>query len=129
MSHFKSELHFNDFCCRTIFFFFSFNIFYVCILIFLLLILHVYSFRQRDRIGVVGPNGVGKSTFLKVLTGSLELAAGSVRLGDTVRIGYYEQVSKYVTCQTCQTSIVMYLVLPAYIYNDINIHNFTSSTT
>ena len=53
-----------------------------------------HSFRQRDRIGVVGPNGVGKSTFLKVLTGSLELAAGSVRLGDTVRIGYYEQVRR-----------------------------------
>ena len=51
-----------------------------------------FSFRQRDRIGVVGPNGVGKSTFLKVLTGSLELAAGNVRLGETARIGYYEQV-------------------------------------
>lgn len=51
---------------------------------------------------------MGKSTFLKVLTGSLELAAGSVRLGDTVRIGYYEQVSRNVTCQTCQTSIVMH---------------------
>ena len=61
-----------------------------------------YSFRQRDRIGVVGPNGVGKSTFLKVLTGSLELAAGSVRLGDTVRIGYYEQVRKNVTCHVKQ---------------------------
>jgi ABC transporter len=59
-----------------------------------------YSFRQRDRIGVVGPNGVGKSTFLKVLTGSLELAAGSVRLGDTVRIGYYEQVSISYTSHT-----------------------------
>ena len=43
----------------------------------------------------MGPNGVGKSTFLKVLTGALELAAGSVRLGETARIGYYEQVCGY----------------------------------
>lgn len=50
-----------------------------------------YNFRQRDRIGIVGPNGVGKSTFLKVLTGTLPLAGGSVRIGETVSIGYYEQ--------------------------------------
>ena len=35
-----------------------------------------YSFRQRDRIAIVGPNGVGKSTFLKLLTGNLPLLAG-----------------------------------------------------
>ena len=51
-----------------------------------------YSFRQRDRIGIVGPNGVGKSTFLRILTGSLPLASGSMRLGETLRIGYYEQM-------------------------------------
>jgi ABC-type uncharacterized transport system ATPase subunit len=79
------------------------------------------SFRQRDRIGVVGPNGVGKSTFLKVLTGSLELAAGSVRLGDTVRIGYYEQVSISVTSQTsiCPSmnvpAVGLYFYLSIYI--------------
>ena len=36
-------------------------------------------------------NGVGKSTFLKVLTGQLSLTHGAVRIGDTARIGYYEQ--------------------------------------
>ena len=72
-----------------------------------------YSFRQRDRIGVVGPNGVGKSTFLKVLTGSLELAAGSVRLGDTVRIGYYEQVCRNVTCHIRQ---VLQRILPPCVH-------------
>jgi ATPase subunit of ABC transporter with duplicated ATPase domains len=42
---------------------------------------------------------VGKSTFLKVLTGSLELAAGNVRLGETARIGYYEQVGLMSCCR------------------------------
>lgn len=56
-----------------------------------------YSFRARDRIGIVGPNGVGKSTFLKVLTGQLQLASGEIRLGETVQIGYYEQTGLVLT--------------------------------
>ena len=80
-----------------------------------------HSFRQRDRIGVVGPNGVGKSTFLKVLTGSLELAAGSVRLGDTVRIGYYEQVSKSVMSHKSICSSMYVSVIRLYIYLQIYI--------
>ena len=50
-----------------------------------------YSFRQRDRIGIVGSNGVGKSTFLKIVTGDLKLEGGEMRIGDTVQVGYYEQ--------------------------------------
>lgn len=50
-----------------------------------------YNFRQRDRIGIVGENGVGKSTFLRILTGELTLQSGAIRLGETVRIGYYVQ--------------------------------------
>ena len=50
-----------------------------------------YDFRQRDRICIVGNNGVGKSTFLRVLTGELPLSAGSLRVGETVRFGYYAQ--------------------------------------
>ena len=50
-----------------------------------------YNFRQRDRIGIVGNNGVGKSTFLKILTGELKLEEGEMRLGETVQVGYYEQ--------------------------------------
>ena len=56
-----------------------------------------YSFRQRDRIAIVGNNGVGKSTFLKVLTGGLPLTDGTVRIGDTVTIGYYEQSGLVLT--------------------------------
>lgn len=56
-----------------------------------------YDFRQRDRIGIVGPNGVGKSTFLKVLTGRLPLESGSVEVGETVRFGWYDQVGLNLT--------------------------------
>ncbi len=47
-----------------------------------------------DRIGILGPNGAGKSTLLEALTGKIELDAGSVRWGDTVQIGYYDQRSE-----------------------------------
>jgi ABC transport system ATP-binding/permease protein len=56
-----------------------------------------YDFRQRDRIGICGPNGVGKSTFLKILVGEIELSKGTARLGETVRVGYYEQAGLSLT--------------------------------
>ena len=56
-----------------------------------------YNFRTRDRIGIVGANGVGKSTFLKILTNELKLLKGSVRIGETVCIGYYEQTGLNLT--------------------------------
>ncbi len=50
-----------------------------------------YDFRQRDRVGIVGPNGVGKTTFLKILSQQLNLVSGTLRVGETVKIGYYNQ--------------------------------------
>ncbi|WP_067618636.1 ABC-F family ATP-binding cassette domain-containing protein [Alicyclobacillus acidiphilus] len=44
-----------------------------------------------DRIGVVGPNGSGKSTLLRLIKGELEPDSGEVRIGATVRYGYYGQ--------------------------------------
>jgi ABC transport system ATP-binding/permease protein len=46
-----------------------------------------------DRIGIMGPNGAGKSTLLDILAGKQEVDSGSVRWGDTVRLGYYDQRS------------------------------------
>ena len=58
-----------------------------------------YELRQRDRIGIVGPNGVGKSTFLKIMTGQLPLETGTMRIGDTAKIGYYEQQGLKLTAE------------------------------
>uniref|UniRef100_A0A0G4H6L9 ABC transporter domain-containing protein n=1 Tax=Chromera velia CCMP2878 TaxID=1169474 RepID=A0A0G4H6L9_9ALVE len=49
---------------------------------------------KDDRIALVGPNGVGKSTFLKVLMGFQKLDSGSVKKGTTVQVGYYSQQQK-----------------------------------
>lgn len=50
-----------------------------------------YVFKKHDRIGIVGPNGVGKSTFLNMLTGNIEPDSGSVVRGQTTVFGYYTQ--------------------------------------
>ena len=50
-----------------------------------------YTFKKRDRVGVVGKNGVGKTTVLNMLTGTESIDAGKIVLGDTVVIGYYTQ--------------------------------------
>ncbi len=50
-----------------------------------------YKFRQKERVGIVGPNGVGKSTFLKVLTKQLRPDTGKVVIGGNTVFGYYNQ--------------------------------------
>ncbi|MEM6746369.1 MAG: energy-dependent translational throttle protein EttA [Pseudomonadota bacterium] len=48
-------------------------------------------------VGVVGPNGAGKTTLFKMLTGQDEPDAGSIRLGDTVKLGYIDQTRENLT--------------------------------
>lgn len=50
-----------------------------------------YVFKKGERIGIVGKNGSGKSTFLNIITQKLLPDAGEVTLGQTTHIGYYEQ--------------------------------------
>jgi len=50
-----------------------------------------YSLKRGDRIGIVGPNGIGKSTFLDLLVGKLPPDAGTVSIGDTVILGTFDQ--------------------------------------
>ena len=50
-----------------------------------------YSFQKSDKIGIVGRNGVGKSTFLDLLTGALQPCSGSIERGESLVTGYYRQ--------------------------------------
>ncbi|MGJ8593496.1 MAG: ABC-F family ATP-binding cassette domain-containing protein [Aquaticitalea sp.] len=50
-----------------------------------------YVFKKGERIGIIGKNGTGKSTFLNMLTHSIEPDAGKIIIGETVKFGYYTQ--------------------------------------
>ncbi|PAM96557.1 ABC transporter, partial [Flavobacterium sp. IR1] len=50
-----------------------------------------YNFQPGDRLGIIGKNGTGKSTFLNILTGNIEPDSGKVVIGETVKFGYYTQ--------------------------------------
>ncbi len=50
-----------------------------------------YVFRRGERIGIIGKNGTGKSTFLNILTQSMPVDGGKVVIGETVKFGYYTQ--------------------------------------
>lgn len=50
-----------------------------------------YKFSRYERVGIVGKNGVGKSTFLNLMTGDLAADKGKIERGETLRIGYYRQ--------------------------------------
>ncbi|MAT90664.1 MAG: ABC transporter [Flavobacteriaceae bacterium] len=50
-----------------------------------------YNFKRGERVGIIGKNGTGKSTFLNILTGSLQPDTGKVVIGETVQFGYYTQ--------------------------------------
>ncbi len=50
-----------------------------------------YVFKRGEKIGIVGPNGVGKSTFLNIITEKLKPTSGRVVVGQTIQFGYYTQ--------------------------------------
>jgi len=53
-----------------------------------------YKFTRGDRVGIIGPNGTGKTTLLEIIAGRLQPDAGEVEIGQTAVIGYYDQESR-----------------------------------
>ncbi len=59
-----------------------------------------YAFNPEDRVGIIGPNGSGKSSLLDLIAGRRELQQGSLVLGSTVRLAYFDQHSHTVLVET-----------------------------
>lgn len=55
-----------------------------------------YIFLKNDRIGVIGPNGCGKTTLLKMINGIVQPDAGKIEIGQTIKIGYFSQENEYM---------------------------------
>lgn len=53
-----------------------------------------YLVLKNERIGIIGPNGCGKTTLLQILNGRIQPEEGSVEIGDTINIGYFTQESE-----------------------------------
>lgn len=53
-----------------------------------------YILKRGDRIGIIGPNGAGKTTLLEIISERLKPDRGSVEVGQTVRLGYYDQENR-----------------------------------
>lgn len=59
-----------------------------------------YIVLRGERIGIIGPNGCGKSTLIKIITGLEEPDSGQVILGDTIRLGYFAQENEAMAGDT-----------------------------
>lgn len=58
-----------------------------------------FSMRRGETVALIGPNGIGKSTLLKMLTNDLQPTAGSIFWGTKVKIGYYDQEQTHLNLQ------------------------------
>ena len=64
-----------------------------------------YNFNPEDRIGIIGSNGAGKSTLMDIITGRVQPDSGTLEIGSTIHIGYFDQHSEDVTMNESQRVI------------------------
>jgi ABC transport system ATP-binding/permease protein len=64
-----------------------------------------YIFNPEDRVGIIGSNGAGKSTLMEMIIGRVQPDSGSIELGETIHIGYFDQHSEDVNLNENQRVI------------------------
>jgi ATP-binding cassette subfamily F protein uup len=69
-----------------------------------------YDFCQGDRICLAGANGIGKTTFVKLITGEQPPDSGEIELGETVVLGVYDQLGLKFDARTEQQTVLEYVV-------------------
>jgi ATP-binding cassette subfamily F protein uup len=65
-----------------------------------------YDFSAEDRVGIIGPNGVGKSTLLDVIAGLRQPSAGRLELGSTVNLAYFDQHSQVLLADRANRKVI-----------------------
>jgi len=69
-----------------------------------------YFFEPDDRIGIIGGNGVGKSTLMNLIMGNIEPDEGKIEIGGTIKIGYFDQYSEnLITAAENQQRVIEYI--------------------
>lgn len=67
-------------------------------------------FEPDDRVGVIGGNGVGKSTLMNLIMGQIEPDEGKIEIGSTIKIGYFDQYSEnLITAAENQQRVIEYI--------------------
>ncbi|HBE17871.1 MAG TPA: multidrug ABC transporter ATP-binding protein [Cyanobacteria bacterium UBA11149] len=64
-----------------------------------------YNFNPEDRLGIIGSNGAGKSTLMDIITGRIQPDTGTVEIGSTIQIGYFDQHSEDIAMNENQRVI------------------------
>jgi ATP-binding cassette subfamily F protein uup len=65
-----------------------------------------YDFSPEDRVGIIGPNGVGKSSLLEVIAGRRQPSCGRLELGSTVKLAYFDQHSVVLLADRAQRKVI-----------------------
>lgn len=55
-----------------------------------------YIFLRNQKVGIIGPNGCGKSTFMKMIAGLVQPDSGNIEIGETIRMGYFAQEEQHM---------------------------------